>query len=82
MLLEGKMTHTKHKPDPGVKGRPYLEECDIGSGERTPAQEETDRMIEEIPPLPQRQADTNAPQGGQHGNPAQHQGGNRQGSTS
>jgi hypothetical protein len=43
---------TGQKHDPGVKGGPILHEADIGSGERTPAQHETDQMIKEIPPLP------------------------------
>ncbi len=32
--------------------RPLLDEADIGSGEKTPAQHETDEMIRQIPPLP------------------------------
>jgi len=39
------------KPDPGAKGSGMLHEADIGSGERSPAQHETDQMIKEIPPL-------------------------------
>jgi len=39
------------KPDPGAKGAGMLHEADIGSGERSPGQEETDQMIKEIPPL-------------------------------
>jgi hypothetical protein len=46
------MTPSKHPTDPGYKGRPYMEEVDIGSGEKTPAQHETDEMIRQIPPLP------------------------------
>jgi hypothetical protein len=42
---------TGQEHDPGVKGAPMLHEADIGSGERTPAQQETDQMIKEIPPL-------------------------------
>lgn len=40
------------KPDPGAKGAAIMHEADIGSGERSPAQQETDQMIKEIPPLP------------------------------
>ena len=40
------------KPDPGAKGPSIMHEADIGSGERSPAQHETDQMIKEIPPLP------------------------------
>jgi hypothetical protein len=46
------MTRTQQKTDPGYKGRPYMEEADIGSGEKTPAQVETEEMIRQIPPLP------------------------------
>ena len=44
------MRTSDHKPDPGVKGSGMLHEADVGSGERTPAQHETDQMIREIPP--------------------------------
>jgi hypothetical protein len=46
------MTHPTRKTDPASKGRPYLEEADIGSGEKTPAEKETEEMIRQIPPLP------------------------------
>jgi hypothetical protein len=46
------MTQSQQKTDPGHKGRPFLEEADIGSGEKTPAQMETEEMIRQIPPLP------------------------------
>ena len=64
------MAHPHHKTDPGARGRPYMEECDIGSGEKTPAQLETEEMIRQIPPLPaNQQSDNNdMPQGGQAGN--------------
>lgn len=32
--------------------RPLLDEADIGSGEKTPAQRETEEIIGQIPPLP------------------------------
>jgi hypothetical protein len=32
--------------------RPLLDEADIGSGEKTPAQKETEELIRQIPPLP------------------------------
>lgn len=44
------------KPDPAAKGPPMMHEGDIGSGEITPGQHETNEMIKEIPPLPQRSA--------------------------
>lgn len=40
------------KSDPAHKGPPLLDEADIGSGEKSPGQHETDEMIREIPPLP------------------------------
>ena len=46
------MSTLPHPPDPAHKGRPYLEEADIGSGEKSPGQLETDDMIRQIPPLP------------------------------
>lgn len=56
----------KQQHDPAHKGRPYLEEADIGSGEKTPAERETDEMIREIPPLPPRhKADGNAERNGE-----------------
>ena len=36
---------------------PLSDEADIGSGEKTPAQLETEQMIREIPPLPPGGAD-------------------------
>jgi hypothetical protein len=47
---ENTMRTSDQKPDPGVKGPGMLHEADVGSGERTPAQHETDKMISEIPP--------------------------------
>jgi hypothetical protein len=58
---------TGQQHDPGASGGPMLHEADIGSGERTPAQQETDQMIKEIPPL---KSDEQAKQdGGKSGNP-------------
>lgn len=37
------------KPDPGAGAPPNLHEADIGSGERSPGQHETDEMIRDIP---------------------------------
>jgi hypothetical protein len=51
-LLETTMTASKHPIDPAASGRALMDEGDIGSGEKTPAQRETDEMIKEIPPLP------------------------------
>jgi len=38
--------------DPKNKGRTMYDEADIGSGEKSPGQHETDAMIREIPALP------------------------------
>lgn len=45
------MNQQKSFPDPAMAS-PILDEADIGSGERTPAQEETEELIRQIPPLP------------------------------
>ena len=37
------------------KGRHFIEEADIGSGEKTPGERETDEQIRQIPPLPEPQ---------------------------
>jgi len=44
------MANPKTKPDPAASGPAILHEADVGSGERSPGQEETDQMIREIPP--------------------------------
>lgn len=41
-----------HRDDHAAEGGHMLEEADIGSGERTPAQRDTDEDIKSIPPLP------------------------------
>lgn len=46
------MSNTKPFPDPSTV-RPLMNEADIGSGEKTPGQLETEAMIAEIPPLPE-----------------------------
>lgn len=35
------------------KGRHYIEESDIGSGEKTPGEQDTEEQIRQIPPLPE-----------------------------
>jgi hypothetical protein len=49
-------------PNDPKTARPMLDEADIGSGEKTPAQKETEEMIRQIPPLPSDKsgADDNA----------------------
>lgn len=50
------------KPDPGADAPPHMHEADIGSGERSPAQHETDAMIREIPPQGHNKGDQPAHQ--------------------
>jgi hypothetical protein len=50
--MELTMNTSTPKPDPGAKAPPMMHEGDIGSGEITPGQHETNEMIREIPPLP------------------------------
>jgi len=45
------MNTSTPKPDSGAKAPPMLHEGDIGSGDITPGQHETNEMIKEIPPL-------------------------------
>ena len=45
------MPNTKPFPDP-ASAHALSDEADIGSGEKTPGQLETERMIREIPALP------------------------------
>jgi hypothetical protein len=47
--MEHIMADQKSKPDPASKGRAVLDEADVGSGERSPGQDETDEMIRQIP---------------------------------
>jgi hypothetical protein len=44
------MHTTGNKPDPAANGAAMQHEADVGSGERSPGQHETDQMIKEIPP--------------------------------
>ncbi len=46
------MNATTVPHDPGAASPPLDNEADIGSGETTPAQLETEQMIRQIPPLP------------------------------
>jgi hypothetical protein len=45
------MNQTPRPKDPNAV-RPLLDEADIGSGEKTPGQKETEEFIRQIPPLP------------------------------
>lgn len=55
--------------DPKNKGRTMYEEADIGSGERSPGQHETDEMIRGIPSLPSKeQSDDSKPDAGTEAN--------------
>lgn len=75
------------KADPANSRPGIFDEADIGSGEKTPAQRETEEMIRQIPPLPpsNRQSgegqQPQQPQGeGDKGKGAQPESGNRQAS--
>ncbi|WP_181373052.1 hypothetical protein [Massilia glaciei] len=46
-------------PDP-AKAPPLLNESDIGSGEKTPADKETEDIIRQIPPLPENKGEREA----------------------
>lgn len=58
------MINKAGKQDPGASAPPQMHEADIGSGEKSPGQEETDAMIREIPKLPE---DGKPAQGGSGG---------------
>jgi hypothetical protein len=46
------MNDTTPNVDPKNKGRAIYDEPDIGSGERSPGQQETEELIRGIPTLP------------------------------
>lgn len=48
-------------PEPGAQAPGMQHEADIGSGEKTPGERETEEMIKAIPPLPSSQGDAQAP---------------------
>ena len=55
-----------NSPDTNTaKAAPLRDEADIGSGERTPAQHDTDEMIKQIPPLPPSSDNTSGAGAGQ-----------------
>ena len=56
--------NTAATSDPAQQAKPMLHEDDIGSGERSPAQHETDEMIGEIPKLPHKDEDDGDGAGG------------------
>jgi hypothetical protein len=64
--MEHVMRTNVPKPDPGANAPAHMHEADIGSGERSPAQHETDAMIREIPPQGKNQGSQQ--DGGQSGN--------------
>ena len=63
------MNQPTHNVDPATQGRPLYDEADIGSGEKSPGEKETEEMIRQIPPLPasKQQSDNPAPPPGQAG---------------
>jgi hypothetical protein len=48
---ENYMNQTPGPTDPAT-APPLLDEADIGSGEKTPGQKETDELIRKVPPKP------------------------------
>jgi len=64
--MEHVMRTNVPKPDPGANAPANMHEADIGSGERSPAQHETDAMIREIPP--QGKNEGSRQDGGKSGN--------------
>ncbi|MFN3791230.1 hypothetical protein [Massilia sp.] len=46
------MSNATRQVDPAAKGPNVLHESDIGSGEKSPGELETEEMIRQIPPLP------------------------------
>jgi len=44
------------KPAEPERGRHYMEEADIGSGEKTPGEQDTEADIRRLPPLPDEHA--------------------------
>ena len=46
------MNEPTRQVDPAATGRPLYDEADIGSGEKSPGEAETEEMIRQIPPLP------------------------------
>jgi hypothetical protein len=46
------VSHARHSHSDDVKVPPWHDEPDIGSGEKTPADHDTDELIRQIPPLP------------------------------
>lgn len=46
------MSNATRQVDPAAKGPNVLHEADIGSGEKSPGELETEEMIRQIPPLP------------------------------
>jgi hypothetical protein len=73
--LEHSMNDPTPNVDPKNKGRVIYEEADIGSGEKSPGQQETEEMIRQIPPLPANRQSDDA--GRKEGEQAR-EGGNRQ----
>ena len=59
------MNDPTRKVDPAAHGRPLYDEADIGSCEKSPGQHETEEMIRQIPPLPDRKEHKDTNQGRQ-----------------
>jgi hypothetical protein len=57
------MTSTSRPKEPQTPPA-ILDEADIGSGEKTPAQHETEEIIRQIPPLPKSDTPADKPKPG------------------
>lgn len=57
------MNDTTPEGDPKNKGRAIFDEVDIGSGERSPGQQETEELIRGIPALPPSNGDNKEEEG-------------------
>ncbi len=76
--------HPSNPEKDAVKAPPLINEADIGSGEKTPGQEDTEKMIDAIPPLPRggeeaaRKIGTSEHDTAAHGQPQREQNASRQ----
>lgn len=59
--------HTHPAARDPAKAKPMTDEADIGSGEKTPGQLETEKQIRDIPPLKHRDEDDGEDAGGPPG---------------
>ena len=51
-MAQAENLNTTTAPDPARDGSHLTQEADIGSGEKSPGEKETEEQIRSIPPLP------------------------------